>query len=167
MRVAHRAEFQLLAVLRPQELARHVDAHHPADVHRARAVGVRIRAGLYELRPTVRLQPGVPVLVAQFVLALELAGGGAVLWRPASVHRRRPGDNTTCTYRVTEADARNDHVTNVAFATAENGTVGSNQDAARIAVKKMCEGKYCPKPPKPCEGKHCPRPPKPCHDKGG
>ncbi|MFF9401382.1 hypothetical protein [Streptomyces sp. NPDC014744] len=95
--------------------------------------------------------------MAQFVLALELAGGGAVLWRPASVHRRRPGDNTTCTgtYRVTEADARNDHVTNVAFATAENGTVGSNQDAARIAVKKMCEGK------------HCPRSPKPCHDKGG
>ncbi|MEV5198796.1 hypothetical protein [Streptomyces sp. NPDC053720] len=86
------------------------------------------------------------------------------------------GDSTTCTgtYRVTAADAKRGEVVNRAEATAENGTVRSNQDQARISVeKKPCEGKHCkPKPPskpKPCHDKHdkhdkkCK--PKPCHDK--
>ncbi|MFJ5194060.1 hypothetical protein ACIQCQ_18420 [Streptomyces sp. NPDC088394] len=90
------------------------------------------------------------------------------------------GDSTTCTgtYRVTAADARRGEVVNRAVATAENGTVRSNQDQARISVvkdgKKPCDSKHdkkCkPKPkPKPCHDKHdkhdkkCK--PKPCHDK--
>ncbi|MFG2215192.1 hypothetical protein ACGFN1_09985 [Streptomyces sp. NPDC048685] len=93
----------------------------------------------------------------------------------------RSGDSTTCTgtYRVTAADARRGEVVNRAVATAENGTVRSNQDQARISVvkdgKKPCDSKHdkkCkPKPkPKPCHDKHdkkCkPKPtPKPCHDK--
>ncbi|MGQ7751083.1 DUF7507 domain-containing protein [Streptomyces sp. WC2508] len=91
------------------------------------------------------------------------------------------GDSTTCTgtYRVTAADARRGEVVNRAVATAENGTVRSNQDQARISVvkdgKKPCDSKHdkkCkPKPkPKPCHDKHdkkCkPKPkPKPCHGK--
>ncbi|MEV1041937.1 hypothetical protein AB0J01_35595 [Streptomyces sp. NPDC050204] len=95
----------------------------------------------------------------------------------------RSGDSTTCTgtYRVTAADARRGEVVNRAVATAENGTVRSNQDQARISVakdaKKPCDSKHdkkCkPKPkPKPCHDKHdkkCkpkPKPkPKPCHGK--
>ncbi|MGW1408032.1 DUF7507 domain-containing protein [Streptomyces sp. NPDC002403] len=97
----------------------------------------------------------------------------------------RPGDSTTCTgtYRVTAADARRGEVVNRAVATAENGTVRSNQDQARISVaKKPCDDKHdkkCrPKPcddkhdkkcrPKPCHGKHdkkCRPKPKPCHGK--
>ncbi|MFD0625878.1 hypothetical protein ACFQ2K_27215 [Streptomyces sanglieri] len=81
------------------------------------------------------------------------------------------GDSTTCTgtYRVTAADAGRGEVVNRAVATAENGTVRSNQDQARITVeKKPCEGKHCK--PKPCHDKHdkkCkPKPkPKPCHGK--
>ncbi|MEU9318970.1 hypothetical protein [Streptomyces sp. NPDC048295] len=85
------------------------------------------------------------------------------------------GDSTTCTgtYRVTAADAKRGEVVNRAVATAENGTVRSNQDQARISVaKKSCDGKHCkPKPPskpKPCHDKHdkkCKPKPKPCHDK--
>ncbi|MFJ2897831.1 hypothetical protein ACIO87_23435 [Streptomyces sp. NPDC087218] len=96
-----------------------------------------------------------------------------------------PGASTTCTgtYTVTAADARRGEVINNAVATAENGTVRSNQDRARITVgKKPCEGKHCK--PKPCPdkpgkpgkhdkggegGEHCkPEPdpgPKPCHGK--
>ncbi|MEV6748793.1 hypothetical protein AB0N21_31080 [Streptomyces sp. NPDC051080] len=89
------------------------------------------------------------------------------------------GDSTTCTgtYRVTAADARRGEVVNRAVATAENGTVRSNQDQARISVvkdgKKPCDSKHdkkCkPKPkPKPCHDKHdkkCKPKPKPCHGK--
>ncbi|MEU4511209.1 hypothetical protein AB0G05_17100 [Nonomuraea wenchangensis] len=55
------------------------------------------------------------------------------------------GDSTTCTgtYRITRADAKRGEVINRAVATAENGTVRSNQDQARIAVEK----KPCHKPP--------------------
>ncbi|MGW2178079.1 DUF7507 domain-containing protein [Streptomyces sp. NPDC001732] len=92
----------------------------------------------------------------------------------------QPGSSTTCTgtYRVTAADAKRGEVINRAVATAENGTVRSNQDQARITVeKKPCSGKHCkPNPkPKPCpdkpgkHDKHCkpkPKPkPKPCHGK--
>ncbi|WP_406013846.1 hypothetical protein OG520_18040 [Streptomyces sp. NBC_00984] len=84
------------------------------------------------------------------------------------------GDSTTCTgtYRVTAADAKRGEVVNRAVATAENGTVRSNQDQARITVgKKPCDAKHdkqCkPKPkPKPCHDKHGKQcKPKPCHDK--
>ncbi|MFB7952301.1 hypothetical protein [Streptomyces sp. NPDC056045] len=85
-----------------------------------------------------------------------------------------PGASTTCTgaYTITAADAGRGEVVNTAVATAENGTVRSNEDRARVTVeKKPCEGKHCK--PKPCEGKHCkpkPKPdpkPKPCPDKPG
>ncbi|MFE7618691.1 hypothetical protein [Streptomyces sp. NPDC057496] len=102
-----------------------------------------------------------------------------------------PGASTTCTgtYTVTAADAERGEVVNTAVATAENGTVRSNEDRACVTVeKKPCEGKHCkPKPdpkPKPCPdkpgkpgkydkggegGEHCkpkPKPePKPCHGK--
>ncbi|OKI48049.1 hypothetical protein A6A29_03060 [Streptomyces sp. TSRI0281] len=79
----------------------------------------------------------------------------------------QPGDSTTCTgtYRVTRADAERGTVTNVAVATAEDGTVRSNQAQARITVeKKPCHGKHCK--PRPCHNKHekhCK--PKPCQGK--
>ncbi|MFD8743043.1 hypothetical protein [Streptomyces sp. NPDC059616] len=107
---------------------------------------------------------------------------------PRSAVRPSPEFPEACTgtYRVTAADARRGEVVNRAVATAENGTVRSNQDQARISVakdaKKPCDSKHdkkCkpkPKPtPKPCHDKHdkhdkkCkpkPKPtPKPCHDK--
>ncbi|MCX4730504.1 hypothetical protein OG611_05550 [Streptomyces sp. NBC_01363] len=87
------------------------------------------------------------------------------------------GDSTTCTgtYRVTAADAKRGEVINRAVATAENGTVRSNQDQARITVgKKPCDEKHdkqCKPKPKPCHEKHgkhdkqCKPKPKPCHGK--
>ncbi|MDK0521142.1 hypothetical protein [Streptomyces sp. ML-6] len=111
---------------------------------------------------------------------------GATTLAPAG----QAGDSTTCTgtYTITAADARRGEVTNLAVATAENGTVRSNEDRARVTVgKKPCEGKHCkPKPdpkPKPCPDKpgkpgkpskpgkhhkgseHCKPEPKPCHGK--
>ncbi|WP_328912374.1 MULTISPECIES: DUF7507 domain-containing protein [unclassified Streptomyces] len=93
----------------------------------------------------------------------------------------QPGDSTTCTgtYTVTQADAERGSVTNTAVATAEGGSVRSNQDQATITIEKNpkpCHdtyGKHCdpkPKPtPKPCHdtyGKHCNPKPKPCHGTG-
>ncbi|MFD0295030.1 hypothetical protein [Streptomyces sp. NPDC127118] len=70
----------------------------------------------------------------------------------------------TGTYRVTVADARRGEVVNRAVATAENGTVRSNQDQARISVakdaKKPCDSKH----DKKCKPKPKPKP-KPCHGK--
>ncbi|MFF1840070.1 hypothetical protein ACFVXE_38970, partial [Streptomyces sp. NPDC058231] len=81
------------------------------------------------------------------------------------------GDSTTCTgtYIVSRADAERGSVTNTAVATAEDGSVRSNQDQARITVEKSpCHGRHCrPKPP--CHDKHdrhC-KPKPPCHDKHG
>ncbi|MGW1036335.1 DUF7507 domain-containing protein [Streptomyces antibioticus] len=80
-------------------------------------------------------------------------------------------DSTTCTgtYVVTRADARRGSVTNIAVATAENGTVRSNPDRARITVSKKqpCHSNYdkpCKPKPKPT---HKPKPkPKPCREYG-
>lgn len=72
-----------------------------------------------------------------------------------------PGASTTCTgtYTVTEADAVAGEITNVAVATADNGTVRSEPDQATVQVEsKPCHGKDC----KPCHGKDCH---KPCHGK--
>ncbi|MGW5353620.1 DUF7507 domain-containing protein [Streptomyces sp. NPDC004031] len=68
-----------------------------------------------------------------------------------------PGNSTTCTgtYTVTDEDAACGSVTNTAVATAENGTVRSNEDRATVTV----ESKEKPCPPKPCHdeyGKPCP-----------
>ncbi|MFI0896960.1 hypothetical protein [Streptomyces sp. NPDC020983] len=80
------------------------------------------------------------------------------------------GATTTCTgtYTVTAEDADAGSVTNTAVATAENGTVRSNQDQATVTV----EPAEHPCPPKPCHdtyGKPCPPEPKPepCHDTYG
>ncbi|MFJ3281131.1 DUF7507 domain-containing protein [Streptomyces halstedii] len=70
-----------------------------------------------------------------------------------------PGASTTCTgtYIVTEADAAAGEITNVAVATADDGTVRSEPDRATVQVEsKPCPGKGCHKP---CHGKDC----KPCH----
>ncbi|SCD28418.1 MULTISPECIES: DUF7507 domain-containing protein [unclassified Streptomyces] len=71
-----------------------------------------------------------------------------------------PGASTTCTgtYTVTEADAVAGEITNVAVATADNGTVRSEPDQATVQVEsKPCHGKDCHKP---CHGKDC----EPCAD---
>ncbi|MEU3283143.1 DUF7507 domain-containing protein [Streptomyces antibioticus] len=82
-------------------------------------------------------------------------------------------DSTTCTgtYVVTRADVRRGSVTNVAVATAENGTVRSEPDRARITVSKKqpCHSNYdkpCKPKPKP-KPTHKPKPkPKPCREYG-
>ncbi|MCX5401986.1 hypothetical protein [Streptomyces sp. NBC_00102] len=74
-----------------------------------------------------------------------------------------PGDSTTCTgtYTVTGADAERGSVVNIAVATAENGTVQSNRDRARITVGKKQPCHHCE--PKPCDhDAYGDR--KPCHD---